>query len=220
MLVFRTGKETQCREHALAGRRPRDVAAFDPDRISSKPEAHCRYARARGCGIAIRYQAVLWVCRVPEETGTCAPPDLRGMGRAACHAPPRPLLQTPTGGSRGHPMPDRQQPAKRSTRSGTDAPNRRACGIASAVDKPVGANPGASFTDLSLKSTSEYHGAVACCGGLLAVSWPSVTWTAKSDLCHTRAPDTSANGGCFTVSWDERLWRNTPETGHVAAYPA
>ena len=67
MLIHFAGEEAQGREHALARRLPRDVAAFDADGVGGEPEADRGDAGERGRRIAVGNEAIPGVTGIPEE---------------------------------------------------------------------------------------------------------------------------------------------------------
>ncbi len=68
VLIRFTHKEAQRRQHALARRLPRDVAAFDTDGVGGEPEAYRGDAGERGRRIAVGNEAILGIAGLPEET--------------------------------------------------------------------------------------------------------------------------------------------------------
>src|SRR5258708_2388836 len=67
VLVRFVREEAQRRQHALARRSARDVAALDADRVGGEPEADRRDARKCRRRIAVRNETVVRVRRLPEE---------------------------------------------------------------------------------------------------------------------------------------------------------
>src|SRR5437588_4368311 len=66
--LWRIAKEAQRREHAQAGRFAGDVTTLDADRVGGEAESNRRNARVRRRWVATRDQAVLGICRFPEES--------------------------------------------------------------------------------------------------------------------------------------------------------
>src|SRR5207244_11608993 len=67
VLIRFGGEEAQGREHALARRLPRDIAAFDADRVGGEPEAYRGDAGERGRRIAVGNEAIPGITGLPEE---------------------------------------------------------------------------------------------------------------------------------------------------------
>ena len=67
MLIGFAGEEAQGGQHALARRLPRDIAAFDADRIGGEPEAYRGDTGERGRRIAVGYEAIPGIAGLPEK---------------------------------------------------------------------------------------------------------------------------------------------------------
>src|SRR5438477_303589 len=67
VLIRFAGEEAQGREHALARRLPRDIAAFDADGVGGEPEADRGNAGERGRRKAVGNEAIPGITGLPEE---------------------------------------------------------------------------------------------------------------------------------------------------------
>src|SRR5207302_1288823 len=79
VLIRFAGEEAQGREHALARRLPRDIAAFDADGVGGEPEADRGNAGERGRRKAVGNEAIPGITGLPEEAER-APAEATGYG--------------------------------------------------------------------------------------------------------------------------------------------